>query len=74
LQETPSALRWFAASPVIAVQLIGCYFSKLGEAKVRYYLTLKQELFLNSISIHTTKFFGIFECGCLPIADVLSHY
>jgi hypothetical protein len=52
------ALRWIAASPVIAVQLIELLIFKL---RVRLgVITNASKQGFNSISIHTTEFFGIF--------------
>jgi putative MATE family efflux protein len=76
IAEAPSALRWvFAASPVIAVQLIGAaYFQAAGEAKKALLLTLsKQGFFLIPLVLILPNFFGIFGVWvAFPIADVLS--
>jgi putative MATE family efflux protein len=76
IAEAPSALRWvFAASPVIAVQLIGAaYFQAAGEAKKALLLTLsKQGFFLIPLVFILPNFFGIFGVWiAFPIADVLS--
>jgi putative MATE family efflux protein len=74
--EAPSALRWvFAASPVIAVQLIGAaYFQAAGKAKKALLLTLsKQGFFLIPLVLILPNFFGIFGVWvAFPIADVAS--
>jgi putative MATE family efflux protein len=76
IAETPDALRWvFAASPIIAVQLIGAaYFQAAGNAKKALLLTLsKQGFFLIPLVILLPNFFGIFGVWvAFPIADVLS--
>lgn len=76
IADAPNALRWvFAASPVIAVQLIGAaYFQAAGEAKKALLLTLsKQGFFLIPLVLVLPNFFGIFGVWvAFPIADVLS--
>lgn len=76
IAETPNALRWvFAASPIIAVQLIGAaYFQAAGKAKKALLLTLcKQGFFLIPLVLTLPYFFGIFGVWIsFPIADVLS--
>jgi len=76
IDETPNALRWvFAASPIIAIQLIGAaYFQAAGKAKKALLLTLtKQGFFLIPLVLILPKFFGIFGVWvAFPIADVLS--
>lgn len=76
IAETPNALRWvFAASPVIAIQLIGAaYFQAAGLAKQALFLTLsKQGFFLIPLVLILPYFFGIFGVWIsFPIADVLS--
>lgn len=76
IAETPNALRWvFAASPVIAVQLIGAaYFQAAGKAKKALLLTLsKQGFFLIPLVLILPNFLGIFGVWiAFPIADVLS--
>jgi putative MATE family efflux protein len=76
IAEAASALRWvFAASPVIAVQLIGAaYFQAAGKAKKALLLTLsKQGFFLIPLVLILPNFFGIFGVWvAFPIADVLS--
>lgn len=76
IAETPNALRWvFAASPIIAVQLIGAaYFQAAGKAKKALLLTLtKQGFFLIPLVLLLPNFFGIFGVWvAFPIADILS--
>jgi putative MATE family efflux protein len=76
IADAPNALRWvFAASPVIAAQLIGAaYFQAAGEAKKALLLTLsKQGFFLIPLVLVLPNFFGIFGVWvAFPIADVLS--
>ena len=76
IQGTPSALRWvFAASPIIAVQLIGgAYFQAAGKATKALLLTLsKQGFFLIPLVLILPSFFGIFGVWiAFPISDILS--
>ena len=74
--ETPSAMRWvFAATPIIAVQLIGAaYFQAVGKAIPALLLTLtRQGFFFIPLIFILPRFFG--ELGvwiAFPIADILS--
>ena len=76
INQTPNALRWvFAASPIIAIQLIGAaYFQAAGKAKKALLLTLsKQGFFLIPLVLILPNFLGIFGVWiAFPIADVLS--
>ena len=76
IAQTPEALRWvFAASPIIAVQLIGAaYFQAAGKAKKALLLTLsKQGFFLIPLVLILPNFLGIFGVWiAFPIADILS--
>ncbi|WP_281324460.1 MATE family efflux transporter [Flavobacterium sp. IMCC34518] len=76
IRETPNALRWvFAASPIIAIQLIGAaYFQAAGKAKKALLLTLtKQGFFLIPLVLILPHFLGIFGVWiAFPISDVLS--
>jgi putative MATE family efflux protein len=76
INDTPGALRWvFAASPIIAVQLIGAaYFQAAGKPIKALMLTLsKQGFFLIPLVLILPRFFGIFGVWvAFPIADVLS--
>ncbi|TCK67722.1 putative MATE family efflux protein [Winogradskyella wandonensis] len=76
IKETPSAMRWvFAATPIIALQLIGAaYFQAVGKAIPALLLTLtRQGLFFIPLILILPKFYG--ELGvwiAFPISDVLS--
>lgn len=76
LKETPSAMRWvFAATPVIAIQLIGAaYFQAVGKAIPALFLTLtRQGFFFIPLIFILPHYFG--ELGvwiAFPISDVLS--
>ncbi|MGB2116973.1 MAG: MATE family efflux transporter [Flavobacteriaceae bacterium] len=76
LSKTPSAMRWvFAATPIIAIQLIGAaYFQAVGKAKPALLLTLsRQGFFFIPLILILPKFYG--ELGVwisFPISDVLS--
>jgi Na+-driven multidrug efflux pump len=76
LERTPGALRWvFAATPVIAVQLIGAsYFQAIGKAVPALLLSLtKQGFFLIPLVLILPQFFGVWGVWIsFPIADVLS--
>ncbi|AWA29179.1 MATE family efflux transporter [Flavobacterium magnum] len=76
MDDTPNALRWvFAASPVIAIQLIGAgYFQAAGKAVKALMLTLsKQGFFLIPLILILPRFFDIFGVWVsFPIADVLA--
>ncbi len=76
LSRTPSALRWvFAATPVIAVQLIGAsYFQAIGKTIPALLLSLtKQGFFLIPLVLVLPRFFGVWGVWIsFPIADVLS--
>jgi putative MATE family efflux protein len=76
LRRTPSALQWvFAATPVIAVQLIGAsYFQAIGKAIPALLLSLtKQGFFLIPLVLILPQFLGVWGVWIsFPIADVLS--
>lgn len=76
IAETPNALRWvFAASPIIALQLIGAaYFQAAGKAIPALLLTLtKQGFFLIPLVLVLPHYLGTFGVWIsFPIADVLS--
>lgn len=76
IAETPNALRWvFAASPIIALQLIGAaYFQAAGKAIPALLLTLtKQGFFLIPLVLILPNYFGIFGVWvAFPIADIMS--
>ena len=76
LEHSPSAMRWvFAATPIIALQLIGAaYFQAIGKVVPALLLTLtRQGFFFIPLIIILPRFFG--ELGVwisFPIADVLA--
>ncbi|MGE5943075.1 MAG: MATE family efflux transporter [Flavobacteriales bacterium] len=76
IKQTPNAMRWvFAATPIIAVQLIGAaYFQAIGKATPALLLTLtRQGFFFIPLILILPNFFG--ELGVwmsFPISDVLS--
>jgi len=76
LEHTPSAMRWvFAATPIIALQLIGAaYFQAIGKAIPALLLTLlRQGFFFIPLILILPNFLG--ELGVwisFPIADVLA--
>lgn len=76
INDTPNALRLvFAASPIIAIQLIGAaYFQAAGKAIPALLLTLtKQGFFLIPLILILPSYYGIFGVWIsFPIADVLS--
>ncbi|UOX34970.1 MATE family efflux transporter [Flavobacterium sediminilitoris] len=76
ISETPNALRIvFAASPIIAIQLIGAaYFQAAGKAIPALLLTLtKQGFFLIPLVLVLPNYYGIFGVWIsFPIADILS--
>lgn len=76
VNQTPSAMRWvFAATPIIAIQLIGAaYFQAVGKAIPALLLTLtRQGFFFIPLILVLPNFYG--ELGVwisFPIADLLS--
>jgi putative MATE family efflux protein len=76
IKETPSAMRWvFAATPIIALQLIGAaYFQAIGKATPALLLTLsRQGFFFIPLILILPKYYG--ELGVwmsFPISDVLA--
>ena len=76
LEHTPSAMRWvFAATPIIALQLIGAaYFQAIGKAIPALLLTLlRQGFFFIPLILILPNFLG--ELGVwisFPIADILA--
>lgn len=76
LKETPPAMRWvFAATPIIAVQLIGAaYFQAIGKAIPALLLTLlRQGLFFIPLIFILPKFYGTLGVWmAFPISDVLA--
>lgn len=76
IKETPSEMRWvFAATPIIAIQLIGAaYFQAVGKAIPALLLTLtRQGLIFIPLILILPKFYGEFGVWIsFPISDVLS--
>ena len=78
LEHTPAAMRWvFAATPIIAVQLIGAaYFQAIGKAVPALLLTLsRQGFFFIPLILILPNYFG--ELGVwisFPIADVMATF
>ncbi|MBD0831378.1 MATE family efflux transporter [Aestuariibaculum sediminum] len=76
IQQTPNDMRWvFAATPIIALQLIGAaYFQAIGKATPALLLTLsRQGFFFIPLILILPNFYG--ELGVwmsFPISDVLS--
>jgi putative MATE family efflux protein len=76
LKQTPQDMRWvFAATPIIAIQLIGAaYFQAIGKATPALLLTLtRQGFFFIPLILILPNYYG--ELGVwisFPIADVLS--
>jgi len=76
VRDTPSAMRWvFAATPIIALQLIGsAYFQAIGKAIPALLLTLsRQGFFFIPLVLILPMYYG--EIGVwisFPLADVLS--
>lgn len=76
LENTPTAMRWvFAATPIIALQLIGAaYFQAIGKAVPALLLTLcRQGFFFIPLILILPNYLG--ELGVwisFPIADVLA--
>ncbi|WP_281541949.1 MATE family efflux transporter [Maribacter aestuarii] len=76
LENTPAAMRWvFAATPIIALQLIGAaYFQAIGKAVPALLLTLtRQGFFFIPLILILPNYLG--ELGVwisFPIADVLA--
>ena len=76
IQKTPAALKWvFAATPIIAIQLIGAaYFQAVGKAVPALLLTLsRQAFFFIPLIFILPLYYG--ELGvwiAFPISDLLS--
>lgn len=74
--ETPAAMRWvFAATPIIAIQLIGAaYFQAIGKAKQALLLTLtRQGFFFIPLILILPSFYGALGVWtAFPISDILS--
>lgn len=76
LAEAPKAMRWvFAATPIIAVQLIGAaYFQAIGKAVPALLLTLsRQGFFFIPLIFILPNYFGVMGVwASFPVADVLA--
>ncbi|WP_250433738.1 MATE family efflux transporter [Hanstruepera flava] len=76
IAETPSAMRWvFAATPIIALQLIGAaYFQAVGKATPALLLTLTRQgfFFIPLIFILPIFYNELGVWMSFPIADVLA--
>lgn len=76
LIETPPAMRWvFAATPIVAIQLIGAaYFQAVGKAIPALLLTLtRQGFFFIPLIFILPKYYGALGVWmAFPISDVLS--
>lgn len=76
ISQTPSDMRWvFAATPIIALQLIGAaYFQAIGKAIPALLLTLtRQGFFFIPLILILPKFYGEFGVWIsFPISDVLA--
>jgi len=78
ITKTPSDMRWvFAATPIIAIQLIGAaYFQAIGKARPALLLTLtRQGFFFIPLILILPNFYG--ELGVwmsFPISDVLATF
>ena len=76
IEQTPNDMRWvFAATPIIAIQLIGAaYFQAAGKAIPALLLTLtRQGIFFIPLILILPRFYG--EIGVwisFPISDVLA--
>jgi putative MATE family efflux protein len=76
IEKTPAAMRWvFAATPIIAIQLIGAaYFQAIGKATPALLLTLsRQGFFFIPLIFILPLWYG--ELGvwiAFPVSDVLS--
>ena len=76
INQTPNNMRWvFAATPIIAIQLIGAaYFQAVGKAIPALMLTLtRQGLFFIPLILILPKFYGEFGVWIsFPISDILA--
>lgn len=76
LENTPAAMRWvFAATPIIALQLIGAaYFQAIGKSKPALLLTLTRQgfFFIPLILILPNYLAELGVWIAFPIADVLA--
>lgn len=76
IEKTPNAMRWvFAATPIVAIQLIGsAYFQAIGKAVPALLLTLtRQGFFFIPLIVILPRYFGEMAVWwSFPIADFLS--
>jgi len=76
LEHAPNAIRWvFAATPIIALQLIGAaYFQAIGKAVPALLLTLtRQGFFFIPLILILPKYLGEYGVWiAFPIADILA--
>lgn len=76
INQTPNDMRWvFAATPIIAIQLIGAaYFQAVGKAIPALLLTLtRQGIFFIPLILILPKFYGEFGVWLsFPISDILA--
>ncbi len=74
--QTPSAMRWvFAATPIVALQLIGAaYFQAIGKAVPAFLLTLSRQgfIFIPLILILPIYYDEMGVWISFPLADILS--
>jgi putative MATE family efflux protein len=76
IAQTPSAMRWvFAATPIVAIQLIGsAYFQAIGKARPAFLLTLtRQGFFFIPLILILPNYYDEFGVWIsFPLADILS--
>lgn len=76
VRETPAAMRWvFAATPIVAVQLIGAaYFQAIGKAVPAFLLTLSRQgfIFIPLILILPVYYGELGVWIAFPVADIIS--
>ena len=76
IEKTPTAMRWvFAATPIIAIQLIGsAYFQAVGKAVPALLLTLSRQgfFFIPLIFILPLRYGELGVWMAFPVSDVLS--
>ncbi len=76
IADTPSAMRWvFAATPIVALQLIGsAYFQAIGKAVPALLLTLSRQgfFFIPLVFILPLYFGPVGVWMAFPVADLLS--
>ena len=76
IEKTPTAMRWvFAATPIIAIQLIGsAYFQAVGKAVPALLLTLSRQgfFFIPLIFILPLRYGELGVWMAFPVSDVLT--